>query len=230
MNYYKRHIGDYAKKAGKLTMLQHGAYTLLLDACYDRERIPTLEEALEWSWATSQDEIDAVIFVHTKFFPKNETGQHTQKRVLEEILSYQSISETNKRIAIEREQKRKCTKRAQIVHEAPPNHKPITNNHKPDNKKVADAPVVMPEALDNLEFATAWQEYISYRSKSGFKALKRPSIQRSLNEMATWGCDSAIESLHNSIRNGWQGVFRQRTQANAFTAQKSSPSEFDDAF
>jgi uncharacterized protein YdaU (DUF1376 family) len=230
MNYYKRHIGDYAKKAGKLTMLQHGAYTLLLDACYDRERIPTLEEALEWSWAMSQDEIDAVIFVHTKYFPKNDNGQHTQKRVLEELLSYQSISETNKRIAIDREQKRKSTKRAQIVHEAPPNHKPITNNHKPDKKKVADAPVIMPEALDNLEFATAWQEYISYRSTAGFKTLKRPSIQRTLNEMATWGCEAAIQSLHNSIRNGWQGVFAPRTQANALTVRKSLPSEFDHAF
>jgi len=50
MHYYKRNLGDYAKKAGRLTMLQHGAYTLLIDSCYDREVFPTLEQALEWTW------------------------------------------------------------------------------------------------------------------------------------------------------------------------------------
>jgi uncharacterized protein YdaU (DUF1376 family) len=150
MNYYKRHIGDYAKKAGKLTMLQHGAYTLLLDACYDRERIPTLEEALEWAWASSKDEVDAVTFVHNKFFPKNESGSHIQKRVLEELLSYQSIADTNKRIAQEREAKRKSTKREpsveereQIVNEPPPNHKPITINHKPKKEEELSEAFVM---------------------------------------------------------------------------------------
>ena len=45
MNYYKRHLGDYAKKAGHLSTWEHGAYTLILDAYYDRELAPTLEEA-----------------------------------------------------------------------------------------------------------------------------------------------------------------------------------------
>ena len=58
MHYYKRNIGDYAKKAGRLTMLQHGAYTLLIDSCYDREKFPTLEDAIEWTWASSDDEIN----------------------------------------------------------------------------------------------------------------------------------------------------------------------------
>jgi hypothetical protein len=68
MHYYKRNIGDYAKKAGRLSMLQHGAYTLLIDACYDREVFPTLEEAIEWTWASTTEEIEAVTFVLRKFF------------------------------------------------------------------------------------------------------------------------------------------------------------------
>ena len=229
MNYYKRHIGDYAKKAGKLTMLQHGAYTLLLDACYDRERIPTLEEALEWSWAMSQDEIDAVIFVHTKYFPKNDNGQHTQKRVLEELLSYQCISETNKRIAIEREQKRKSTKRAQDVHEAPPNHKPITNNHKPDKKKVADAPVPIPNELCTPDFFKAWSTYHEYRRTSRMKTLQSSSQISLLKTMNEWGAAAAVQAINTTIRNGWQGVFDPR-KSNTSTARKSLPSEFDHAF
>lgn len=139
MHYYKRNLGDYAKKAGRLSMLQHGSYTLLIDACYDREQFPTLEEAIEWTWASTTEEVEAVTFVLRKFFTL-ENGIYVQKRIQEEIAEYHGKAETNKRIAIERETKRKenntkrakeNTNREQGVNEAPPNHKPITINHKP---------------------------------------------------------------------------------------------------
>ena len=38
MNYYKRHLGDYARDTGHLTALEHGIYTLLLDWYYINER------------------------------------------------------------------------------------------------------------------------------------------------------------------------------------------------
>lgn len=132
MHYYKRNLGDYAKKAGRLSMLQHGSYTLLIDACYDREQFPTLEEAIDWTWASTNEEIEAVKFVLSKFFDL-ENGVYIQKRIQEEIEEYHGKSEKNKKIAIERETKRKekDTKRARIVNEAPPNQEPITNNQEP---------------------------------------------------------------------------------------------------
>lgn len=139
MHYYKRNIGDYAKKAGRLSMLQHGAYTLLIDACYDRERFPTLEDAIEWTWASSPDEIAAVELVLRKFFTL-EDGLYVQKRIQEEIEDYRQKSKVNARIAQERETKRaeKRTNRAQDVNEStpekhgpPPNHKPLTKNQEP---------------------------------------------------------------------------------------------------
>ena len=57
MHYYERNIGDYHRKAGRLNILQHGVYNLLIDACYDRETFPTLEEAIDWVWAASPEEI-----------------------------------------------------------------------------------------------------------------------------------------------------------------------------
>ena len=133
MHYYKKNIGDYAKKAGRLTMLQHGAYTLLLDSCYDRERFPTLEEAVEWTWASTKEEVEAVEFVLRKFFVL-EDGRYTQNRIVEELEKFHANSETNKRIAIEREAKRKekSTKRVQVVDEPPPNQEPRTNNQEPE--------------------------------------------------------------------------------------------------
>lgn len=142
MHYYKRNIGDYAKKAGRLSMQEHGAYTLLIDACYDRERFPTEAEAIEWTWARSEEEIAAVKFILSRFFVLND-GVYVQDRIREEIAKYHENATTNARIAKEREEKRK--KRERIVHEAcssvnepPPNQEPRTINQEP--RTIIDAP------------------------------------------------------------------------------------------
>ena len=67
MHYYERNIGDYHRKAGRLNILQHGVYNLLIDACYDRETFPTLEEAIDWVWAASPEEIEAVKFTRNNW-------------------------------------------------------------------------------------------------------------------------------------------------------------------
>ncbi len=139
MHYYKRNIGDYAKKAGRLSMLEHGAYTLLMDAIYDRETFPTLEEALDWAWARDEAEVAAVKFVLSKFFELREDGRYVQNRIQEELDSYKYKAETNARIAKEREEKRKYKhepsrtvhEACEEKHEASPNHKPLTNNQEP---------------------------------------------------------------------------------------------------
>lgn len=146
MHYYKKNIGDYHKKAGRLSMLEHGAYTLLLDACYDRERFPTEDEAIEWAWARTDEEKVAVRFVLRRFFSLRD-GVYVQERIEEEIARYHENASTNARIAREREEKRKAIARtvhepSPEQHEAPPNHKPITNNQEPvlktQRKKRAD--------------------------------------------------------------------------------------------
>lgn len=132
MHYYKRNLGDYAKKAGRLSLLQHGSYTVLIDSCYDREQFPTLEQAIEWTWADSVEEIEAVKFVLRKFFIL-EDGIYVQNRIREEIAEYHEKASINKRIAIDRETKRKesNTNRERTVDEASPNHKPLTKNQEP---------------------------------------------------------------------------------------------------
>lgn len=139
MHYYKRNLGDYAKKAGRLSMLEHGAYTLLMDAIYDREVFPTLDEALDWAWARDDAEIAAVKFVLSKFFELQDDGRYVQKRIQDELADYKAKAKTNTRIAKEREAKRKSKNEAsrnvheacEEKHEASPNHKPLTNNQEP---------------------------------------------------------------------------------------------------
>ncbi len=142
MHYFKRNIGDYHKKAGRLSMLQHGAYTLLIDACYDRERFPSMDDAIDWCWASSAEEISAVEFVVNKFFDLVD-GLYIQSRIQDEIDNYHKNAKTNKRIAVERETKRKekSTKREPVVqesltveHEPSPNQEPLTINQEPVTK------------------------------------------------------------------------------------------------
>ena len=120
-------------------MLEHGAYTLLLDACYDRERFPTIEEALEWSWARTEDEVAAVKFVLSKFFTLTESV-YAQQRVQDEIDAYRAKSVKNQEIAIAREAARRST-RERIEHETctdhhlTTNHKPLTINQEPIESK-----------------------------------------------------------------------------------------------
>lgn len=173
MNYYKRHIGDYHKKAGRLSMLEHGAYTLLLDACYDREKFPTKDDAIDWCWARSAEEIAAVEFVLSKFFTL-EGGKYIQTTISENIAAYHENALKNKQIAIEREEARRL-KREQVVHEAarsvhesPPNHKPLTINHKPPtnikDNTIVDSSESTGDFLES-EFARFWKNYPLKKSK-----------------------------------------------------------------
>jgi uncharacterized protein YdaU (DUF1376 family) len=221
MHYYKRNIGDYAKKAGRLTMLQHGAYTLLIDACYDREVFPTLEQALEWTWASSEAEVEAVKFVLSRFFSLDKEGQFVQHRVLEELLIYHTNADTNKRIAIEREAKRreKNTNRVQIVDEPPPNHKPLTINQEPVVKQNRGSRLQADFCLtdDWKEFCRAERSDLDPQKVfDGFKdywIAKACQQGVKLDWFATW---------RNWVRNQKQGLVNKADQV--FT---TVPSRFE---
>lgn len=171
MHYYKRNIGDYYKKAGRLTMLQHGAYTLLKDACYDRETFPTLDEAIDWVWAASKEEIEAVEFVLNKFFCKDESGYFVQDRVQEELDKYHETSATNKRIANERETKRreKRTKREQAVNESNENTNEAPPNQEPRTKEPKNQELRTNNILIENEFERFWLAGMTKQSKQKAK-------------------------------------------------------------
>jgi uncharacterized protein YdaU (DUF1376 family) len=71
MNYYARHLGDYAAEAGFLSVLEHGVYTLMLDWYYKNERPIPKELAYQICKATSRSEKQAAIKVLDTFFNWN---------------------------------------------------------------------------------------------------------------------------------------------------------------
>ena len=107
MNFYKRYIGDYARDTGHLSMLEHGAYTLLLDAFYGTKRpLPGNKLALyRLVRANTKRERDATDSVLAQFWTLQD-GNWLNRRALSEIDKATSQAETNQRIATERETNR----------------------------------------------------------------------------------------------------------------------------
>lgn len=81
VNYYERHLGDYARDTGHLSVLEHGVYTLLLDAYYSRERpLPAdARECCKLAHAASKPEKDAVAYILREFFVLGDDGYRQGK-------------------------------------------------------------------------------------------------------------------------------------------------------
>lgn len=96
MNYYKRHIGDYAAATRHLSLLEHGVYTMLLDVYYTSEKQLPLEirAVQRLVGAKSDDERKAVEIVLDEFFEKTADGWR-QSRCDEEIHHKQAKAEAN---------------------------------------------------------------------------------------------------------------------------------------
>lgn len=89
MNYYERHLGDYARDAGYLSMLEHGAYTLLMDRYYATEKGIPDEDKYRIARASSKEEKKAVDSVLKDFFTL-ENGTWIKCRIEEEITKAQT--------------------------------------------------------------------------------------------------------------------------------------------
>lgn len=88
MNYYERHLGDYAKDTAHLTMIEHGAYSLLLDRYYGTESGIPADQAHRIARARTKEEKAAVDVVLAEFFLLVD-GVWINKRAEEEIAKAQ---------------------------------------------------------------------------------------------------------------------------------------------
>lgn len=199
-------------------MLEHGAYTLLIDACYDRERFPSKDEAIEWCWARTPDEIAAVEFVLARFFTLGD-NTYTQERIAEELAKYHESAVRNSKIATEREAKR--TKRARSVHEAPPNQEPITKNHKPRTTRntVASLP---PDGVSD----STWQSFQQLRKAK--RAPITPAAIAGLRQEADKAGWTMEDALKECCARGWQGFKADWVARAGPTGTRNKQQELED--
>lgn len=225
MHYYKREIGEYYKKAGRLTMLQHGAYTMLMDSCYDREVFPTIEQAIDWCWASSDEEIAAVEFVLSKFFIKD-GDVYTQKHISEKIAKYHDNAATNKAIAIKREANKR-TKREQPVNESAPNKEQLITNNKQLTKEKAKR-FKKPSLLEvqNYIIEKTYQvdaeSFINFYESNGWKVGKNP-MKNWKAALTTWQKRNGANNNENNQRTNQSSrkpSLAERLQKNRETAER----------
>lgn len=218
MNYYKKHIGDYYKKAGRLSLLQHGVYTTLIDACYDRERFPTKEEAIDWVWANSADELNAVDFILNKFFTL-EDGVYVQDRIQDELQEFTGRVITNsingKKGGRPKGSKNKPKETQSVIEETQSvnnktevkaneslttNHKPITNNQEPINNNNY--------MRDTVRFPQEWTPRPDILEELEYEGIPIDYSQSLITDFIEyWREEEDSRSL-----NGWQITFRKHVR------------------
>jgi uncharacterized protein YdaU (DUF1376 family) len=159
MNYYERHLGDYAKDTGHLSMLEHGAYTLLLDRYYSSESGIPADKAYKVAKAAKREERAAVDAVLSEFFTLTD-GLWIKNRVEEEIQHYlDSIPEAEAKKENDKDRQRRARERRKAMFAELASHGVVM----PWNTSVADlqaelsriksqpshAPVTEPVTRDN---------------------------------------------------------------------------------
>jgi uncharacterized phage protein (TIGR02220 family) len=166
LNFYKHHLGDYAKDTVHLSWMEDAAYTRFLRVYYLRERPLPVEivECERLIRAVTRREKEAVTRVLHEFFELREDGWHN-KRADQEIQQYQAQASTNRRIAHERTVARTV---ARTVNESSTNRAP-SQNHKPEpeeSKSKAMSGKPDPAPLNGRDYKTESREILDYLNRA----------------------------------------------------------------
>jgi len=214
VNFYAHHLGDYARNTRHLSMVEHGAYRLLIDLYYVREALLPLDEPALFRLvcARTDDEKLAVTTILAEFFVRTEDGwRHT--RCDEEIAKGQEKQAKARASAAARWDANAM--RTQCKGNAP-NPNPNPNPKAKEKNKEGQPALVLPEWMP----AEVWEHWREHR-----KTIRKPLTDaaaeltlRNLAEMFNAGHDP-VAAIQMSIQNGWTGVFPPKPQARASPAQ-----------
>ncbi len=108
MNFYKHYIGDYQRDTGHLSLAEHGAYRLMLDAFYATGKpLPHDKKALyRLLRAATSVERKAIDAVSAQFWETTPAGLINRRAAIE-IGKAARQAEINRQIAVEREKRKR---------------------------------------------------------------------------------------------------------------------------
>lgn len=203
MNYYKHHLGDYSKDTAGLTMLEHGAYRLLIDAYYASEAPIPADEVYAIAKAGSALERRAVDKVLRKFFVADgETW--TQKRVEEELAHYRERADKNRANGLQGGRPTNNPpvnpKRTQSVSKKNPEIT-LANNQEPITKKKQTTKTALPDGFGISEGVKQWAQERGYSHLEDHLACFLDYVRANGKTYADW--DAA---LRNCIKGNWAKV------------------------
>lgn len=205
MNYYKRHLGDYAKDTRHLSMAEHGAFTLLLDYYYATEKPIPDDRCERIANAYANGEREIVRGVLKEFFTLTPDGWRNAKadQVIGESQAKSLKAKESADSRWHREESERNANASKTHSERNASHKPLAISHKETKAQAA----VLPSWLT----PSAWADYLEHR-----KAIKKPMGAQAVARML-----AKLESMHGrgidvlarmdeSIRNGWADVYEPK--------------------
>lgn len=207
MHHYPHHLGDYAKDTPGLTMIEHGAYRLLMDAYYATEAPLAADEIYAIARAANVAERRAVDKILRKFFIRRGEFFH-QKRIDEEIAIYQEKVEKNRvngRLG-GRPHKTQTVSQSvsQTVSETKPKQNPeitLTNSHEPITKEKLGAVALTILVSDGLTEQTA-VDFLQIRKRK--RAPLTPTAWAGIKAEAAKAGWSVEDAVKKAIARGWQ--------------------------
>lgn len=213
LNFYPRFLGDYMRDTAHLSMLQHGAYTMLLDTYYATgkplpEDMAALYRICKASTALERKAVDVVA---TAFFPLNGDGLRHNNRADMEIDRQTERTEVSRMVGnlggrpkVKKQKPQGSLEQTSGL--STDNRKGSENetNHNHNQKEQKQGAFAPPDWVP-LE---PWNAYVEMR-----RTIKRPMTKwaavlavRTLDTLKAQGHDpSAV--LNQSIFNSWQGLF-----------------------
>lgn len=246
MHYYQRHLGDYAASTAHLSMLEHGAYTLLLDHFYLTERpltkdISTLARILR---STSKQEISAFKSILNQFWIETESGW-VQHRAEDEMLKFSEFKAVCKSAGSRGGRPRKGSAQqhpekhetvskpypfetvngTETVHQrvTKANQEPIPNTHKPTKSKTTPPPAGGgPPGKPGDVSDSVWADFLALR-----KAKRAPLTATALSVIDGEARKAGVSlnaALVECCARGWQGF---RADWMSRPSARASPSLFE---
>lgn len=239
-DWYPRYVGDYTKKTSHLSLMQHGAYTRLLDWYYTNEKpLPSdLMQLHRVCMAFASEEIDAVHSVLHEFFELQEDGWHNL-RADKELLKRSSISGKRKVAAEKRWSGNDASAYASacVLHSGLHAHlhkkkereieKEVDkstsekkmdfpeNEPAPESKK-AIVPAKAPQLILQAPFGVSeesWQEFMKIRKA---KRAVNSAYAVGLLEKALAKMDDPQASVNQSIERSYTGVFEVKQNGSGY--------------
>lgn len=232
MNYYKRHLGDYAKNTRTLTTYEHGVYNLVLDLYYTDESPVSSEDAYAVCRAESAKDRASVDRVLMKFFSLDD-GAWRHARADEEIQKYLDKAAKNRVIGSmggKQNAKRIASEtlsdslQERLANDTP-SHKPLASNHKEqDQKKGRASAPALPDGVD----PQTWKDWLALR-----KAKRAPVTETVIRDAGREAAKAGLtltRFLEIWCARGSQGLQADWLKPNerAGPAPASRPSASDD--
>jgi len=218
VNYYTYHIGDYRTATAHLSLDEDATYKRLLDYQYDKEcPIPDDPAVMARRLRSSEKLVSAML---SEFFTLTDQGW-VNLRVWNEVGKHQEFIDKQKHNG--RKGGRQKTQTEPTANPTPT--LPIPNTYIPILKKAINFEK-LPETLKTDEFQEAWKRFVAYRQERK-KTIYQSSMEAKWLQMESWGSDMAVQSIENTIANGWQGIFPPQSEK---AKKKEESSKFRGSF